>query len=357
MIKSRLKKEMSQLPKGRDFILTAAVLISAGAVSALMVRAESGSYVQLVFVLAVAVISRLTNGYLCGLIASVLGMFAANYAFTYPYFRLDFSTADYSVTFAAMLIVSVIIGMLTSQLKEQGRVQAEMEKEKMRGNLLRAVSHDIRTPLTSISGAASAILENKDKLDEKGLTELVTDIKDDAEWLIRMTENILTVTRIGDETGKISKVSEAAEEIISEAVIKFKRRYSVPVDIKIPEELMLIPMDATLIEQVIVNMLENSVLHGETTTLIRLTLSSDGENAVFSVADNGKGIDEKALPRLFGEYFVHAEEKSGDAKRNMGIGLSVCNTIIKAHGGKMAGENLPGGGAEFSFTLPLERTL
>lgn len=126
------------------------------------------------------------------------------------------------------------------------------------------------------------------------MMSLVTDIKEDAEWLIRMVENILTVTRISEETGTISKTPEAAEEIISEAVMKFRRRYDVPVEITIPDELMLIPMDAILIEQVIVNLLENSVLHGKTTTLIKLTLSSDGENAVFSVADNGSGINEKS---------------------------------------------------------------
>ena len=352
MQKFGLKKQLGALPERKDYILTLAVLAVACVLSGLLVNFDGSSYVQLIFVLAVAVISRFTNGYLCGLISSLLGMFAVNYAFTYPYFKLNFS-----ITFATMLLVSVIIGMLTSQMKEQSKVWAEMEKEKTRGNLLRAVSHDIRTPLTSISGAASAILENKDKLDEQGMMSLVTDIKEDAEWLIRMVENILTVTRISEETGTISKTPEAAEEIISEAVMKFRRRYDVPVEITIPDELMLIPMDAILIEQVIVNLLENSVLHGKTTTLIKLTLSSDGENAVFSVADNGSGINEKKLPMLFSGYFIHAEEQSGDVKRNMGIGLSVCLTIIKAHGGTMTAGNLPEGGAEFTFTLPLERAL
>ena len=357
MQKFGLKKQLGALPERKDYILTLAVLAVACVLSALLVNFDGSSYVQLIFVLAVAVISRFTNGYLCSLISSLLGMFAVNYAFTYPYFKLNFSITGYPVTFATMLLVSVIIGMLTSQLKEQSKVWAEMEKEKTRGNLLRAVSHDIRTPLTSISGAASAILENKDKLDEQGMMSLVTDIKEDAEWLIRMVENILTVTRISEETGTISKTPEAAEEIISEAVMKFRRRYDVPVEITIPDELMLIPMDAILIEQVIVNLLENSVLHGKTTTLIKLTLSSDGENAVFSVADNGSGINEKKLPMLFSGYFIHAEEQSGDVKRNMGIGLSVCLTIIKAHGGTMNAGNLPEGGAEFTFTLPLERAL
>lgn len=345
------------MPSLKDYLLTLAVLAGACILSEALVKLDINDYVQLIFVLAVALISRLTNGYLCGLIASLIGMFAVNFAFTYPYFRFNFFLTGYPVTFATFLIVSVIISMLTTQIKEQSRVWAEMEKEKNRGNLLRAVSHDIRTPLTSISGAASAILENRDKLDEDGVMDLVKDIKDDAEWLIRMVENILTVTRIGEETGKLTKNPEAAEEIISEAVMKFRKRNSVPVEITIPDELMMIPMDAILIEQVIVNIMENSVIHGKTTSLIKLSLSEENGSAVFRISDNGAGINEKELSSIFSGYFIHAEEQTGDVKRNMGIGLSVCMTIIKAHGGTLSAANLPGGGAEFTFTLPSERVL
>lgn len=146
MRKFSLKKQLGALPERKDYIFTLAVLGVACVLSALLVNFDGSSYVQLIFVLAVAVISRFTNGYLCSLISSLLGMFAVNYAFTYPYFKLNFSITGYPVTFATMLLVSVIIGMLTSQMKEQSKVWAEMEKEKTRGNLLRAVSHDIRTP-------------------------------------------------------------------------------------------------------------------------------------------------------------------------------------------------------------------
>ena len=345
------------MPSLKDYPLTLGVLACACIISAILIKLNVSDYAQLIFVLAVAVISRFTNGYLCGLIASLIGMFAVNFAFTYPYFRFNFSLTGYPVTFATFLIVSAIISMLTTQIKEQSRVWAEMEKEKTRGNLLRAVSHDIRTPLTSISGAASAILENRDKLDEEDVLDLVKDIKEDSEWLIRMVENILTVTRIGEETGKITKNPEAAEEMISEAVMKFRKRNSVPVEITIPDELMMIPMDAILIVQVIVNIMENSVIHGKTTSLIKLSLSEENGCAVFRISDNGAGLNEKDLGRIFGGYFIHSEEQTGDVKRNMGIGLSVCMTIIKAHGGSLSAGNLPDGGAVFTFTLPLERVL
>ena len=349
----KLGKLLSIMPRWYDYLLTAAILAAACIISIIIVSVDEESYVQLVFVLAVALVSRFTNGYLCGLMFSFIGMFAVNYAFTYPYFKVDFSYAGYSVTFSVMLIVSVMICMLTTQLKEQARIKTEMEKEKMRGNLLRSVSHDIRTPLTSISGAASAIAENMDKLDDKALMELVTDIKDDAEWLIRMVENILTVTRIGDETGTLCKNPEAAEEIISEAIIKFRKRYSIPVEITIPDELLLIPMDAILIEQVIINILENSVIHGKGATHITLSLAKDGEEAVFKIADNGCGIEKELIPKLFDGYMLHGDNGYGDAKRNMSIGLSVCSTIISAHGGTLKAENQHDGGAVFIFRLPL----
>lgn len=353
MKKYELKKYLKYFRPGlKDYIVTAIVIGIACLMGYVLLKIGGEHYIQLVFVLAVAVVSRFTNGYLCGLIASLAGMFAVNFAFTYPYFRLNFSMAGYPVIFATLLLVSVIISMLTTQIKQQSRMQAEMEKEKMRGNLLRAVSHDIRTPLTSISGAASAIIENRDKLNDDGVMDLVNDIKEDADWLICMVENILTVTRIGEETGEISKNIEAAEEIISEAVMKFKKRYDTKVKITIPDELMLIPMDAILIEQVIVNIMENSVVHGKNTTEISLSLSAENEFAVFCIADNGGGISDKVLPKLFDEYLIHAHEQQGDVKRNMGIGLSVCMTIIKAHGGAMSAKN-SSEGAVFTFTLPL----
>ena len=118
--------------------------------------------------------------------------------------------------------------------------------------------------------------------------------------------------------------------------------------VSVPDEMLFIPMDATLIEQVIINVLENAALHGKTTTCADVTLRSRGAQAVFMITDNGQGIAPEDLPRLFEGYFVHSDDS-----RNMGIGLSVCMSIIHAHGGEMTAENVPGAGARFTFTLPL----
>lgn len=350
---SRVKKYLTVLPGIKDIVITVCIFAAASIVGFLLTKIRGDCYVQLLFILCVVFISRFTNGYLCGLIASFAGTLAVNYAFTYPYFKLDFSVADYTISFVVMLTVSVIIGMTTTRLKDQNKIQAEIDREKISGNLLRAISHDIRTPLTSISGAVQGIIENRSKLDEDQLMSLLYDVRDEADRLVKMVENILTITRIREQTGEITKTPEAAEEIIGEAVRKFRKNRSIPVEIEIPAELLMIPMDPFLIEHVILNIMENSVIHGGA-TLISLSLAEENGKAVFRISDNGRGISEKMKDKLFTGDFLHADEKKGDAKMNMGIGLSVCSAIITAHGGSIYAGNTPEGGAEFTFTLPLD---
>ena len=137
--------------------------------------------------------------------------------------------------------------------------------------------------------------------------------------------------------------------------MKLGRRYpDVQISVRAPEELLLIPMDAILIEQVLINLMENAIQHGQTTTRLELHLRREDGLAVFEVADNGKGIAREAFPHLFEGYLSHTHEGHSDAKRNMGIGLSVCLSIVEAHGGTMEAENRAHGGAIFRFTIPLE---
>ncbi len=313
------------------------------------------TYVPMIFVLAVVLISRFTNGYLYGAFASVAAVFGVNYAFTFPYFHFDFSIAGYPITFFTMFSVSVIVSMLTTQIKEQEKMRAEIEKEKMRSNLLRAVSHDIRTPLTSIMGSASACLENYERLSDRKKIELMEDVRNEAQWLLRIVENLLSVTRIGGDKAKIEKEPEAVEEIIGEIIRKFKKRFpEAEIAIHIPPDIFFVPMDAILIEQVIINLLENAMIHGKPSH-ITVTIVKRGQFAVFTVEDDGAGIDEAVFPHLFSGYPHPSSPGDSNAKRNMGIGLSVCLSIIKAHGGTMTAKNRKTGGAMFQFTLPLEK--
>lgn len=333
------------------------IVILAAAILCLLLRLidDSDGYVSMIFLLAVLVISRITDGYFYGILASVVGVFGVNYAFTYPYLAFNFSISGYPITFISMLLVSVITSAMTTQIKQQEKLRADTEKEKMRGNLLRAVSHDLRTPLTSIVGATGAMIENDDMLTSEERKELLSEVKEDAEWLIRMVENLLSITRIGGEEAKINKEPEAVEEIVAESVRKFKKQFpGQTVSVSVPDELLMVPMDAILVEQVIINLLENAVLHGKGATKIQLTVRRTLSDAVIEVRDNGVGIKEEVFPHLFDGYFRQQSSNGNtDSKRNMGIGLSVCMSIVKAHGGMMGAENLPEGGAQFRFTLPL----
>ena len=337
----------------RDFLLFTLILASAVGLCFLLRLADSSDgFASPVFVLAVLLISRFTDGYLFGLLATVLSVICINYIFTYPYLEFNFTLSGYPLTFLTMLGVSLVTCTMTTKIKEQERLRVESEKEKMRANLLRSVSHDIRTPLTSIVGATSAVLETPG-LSKEEQRVFLEDARNEAQWLIRLVENLLSITRIGDENTQIRKEQEAAEEILGEAARKFRKRFPhIQVSVSAPDELLLVPMDAILIEQVLGNLLENAAIHGETTSQINLSVHREGQDAVFSVRDNGCGIPPKELPRLFDGTLGHSETPSGDGKRNMGLGLSVCMAIVRAHGGTMQAKNLSGG-AEFTFRLPL----
>lgn len=339
----------------RDLLISAVILTcSFGLCSLLRLADSSDGFASPVFVLAVLLISRLTTGYLFGLIASVLSVVCVNFVFTYPYWTVNFTLSGYPLTFLTFLMVSVMTCTLTAQAKEQARLRAENEKEKMRANLLRSVSHDIRTPLTAILGATSAVLESPG-MSPADRQVLLEDVRDDAQWLIRVVENLLSITRIGGDQAQIAKSPEAAEEVLGEAAQKFRRRFpQIDVSVSVPESLLLVPMDPILIGQVLSNLLENAVIHGQTTTQIRLSVRQEHEFACFSVRDNGVGIPEKSLPTLFDGTLKQSETSGGDGKRNMGLGLSVCLAIVRAHGGTMEARNLDRG-AEFFFRLPLNK--
>ena len=338
-------------------ILITIVILALAAVFCFWLQglSESDTHVPLLFVLAVVLVSRFTEGYAYGILASMIAVIGVNYVFTYPYFEINFNLTGYPLTFLAMLAVAVLVSALTTQIKEKEQIRLEIEREKMRGNLLRAVSHDIRTPLTSIVGATSLLLDNEKELSREQKIEFVQDIRSEAQWLIRIVENLLSITRIGDgsDSAKIDKVDEVIEEIIGSAVLKLKKRFpEIEISVKLPDDLVIVPMDGILIEQVLVNLLENAALHGKTTSRIEIAVEEDEEQVKVSVEDNGQGIREEVMPGIFKGMMQPEEGKESDSKRNMGIGLSVCKTIIKAHKGNMTAENAKDSGARFTFWLP-----
>ncbi|MEG1523418.1 MAG: sensor histidine kinase KdpD [Clostridia bacterium] len=259
----------------------------------------------------------------------------------------------------------MFLGMIASQVAmalerqrlsdEQQKIMITSENEKMRSNLLRAISHDLRTPLTGILGACSAVRDSAEKLDSETEDKMLASIQDEAQWLIRMVENLLSVTRISEGAASIHKTMEAVEEVIGAAVCRVKKRFSSrQIRVTVPEKFIEVPMDATLIEQVIINLLENAIRFSPEETVVEIRLREEGMSAVLEVLDNGHGVADEDLPNLF-DPLLHGKSKTADSSRGMGIGLSLCMSIIQAHGGKLEAENRREGGAVFRFTLPMER--
>lgn len=331
------------------------MLLASGTASLLQTAPSTDIYVPLLFVLAVLITAMMTEGYFFGVLASVTSVFAVNWAFTYPYMEVNFSIYGYPLTFMTMLAVGIAVSALTSRLKEQERIKAESDREKMRANLLRAISHDLRTPLTSISGNIGVVLDGGDSMPAEQSRELLNDAKNDAEWLRRMVENLLSITRMTDEsTVTLEMQAEMLEEVISETVVNFKKRNpDIAVSVKVPDTLFFVQMDAMLIEQVLLNLMDNAAVHGKTTTRIDITATTEKEFVLISIKDNGRGIDNRIIDHLFDGTLPFDNSHSSDSSRQMGIGLSVCKAIVKAHGGRIYAFNPKEGGAEFSFTLPL----
>lgn len=310
-----------------------------------------------IYVLAVFLISLTTRGYLYGIVASLLGVFAVNYAFTFPFFAFNFAMPENLCSALIMLIITIMTSALTTKIMQQEKIKAESEKETMRANLLRAVSHDLRTPLTSIYGSCSVITENYDRLSKEQKLKLLGEMSEDAEWLIQMVENLLSVTKIDGQRIDVVKTPTVLEELIDAVVVKFHKRYpKQEVQVDIPEDFINIPMDAMLIQQVIINILENAVQHAKGMRELSLRVFVSGGQVIFEIADDGCGIPSERLDSLFTGYLETKILSADTKKHNMGIGLSVCATIIKAHGGSIFAENRKSGGAVFRFALDLEDT-
>ena len=332
------------------FYIAIAFIVS----EAIEARYTTAPLIPMIFTLAVFLTALSTHGYIYGFVASLGSVLIVNYAFIFPFYKFNFVIAENIMTALVMLAVTTITSTLTTRLRHQEQLRAESEKEFMRANLLRAISHDLRTPLTSIYGASSAIMENYDVLSKAQQIKLLSEMKEDSEWLIRMVENLLSITRIGNEEGaSLVKVPVVLEELTEEVITKFHKYYpNQKISVRIPEEFIRISMDALLIEQVLMNLFENAVQHAHGMKKLEFYIYLQGEEAVFEVVDDGLGISEDTMENLFDGNNDKKSGNIGDHKRSLGIGLSVCATIIKAHGGEIMAENRVGGGALFRFTLP-----
>lgn len=326
-----------------------------GAGFLLQTTSATDSLLTAVFVLGAFLVSLFTDGYAYGIIFSLVSVVAVNFAFTFPYFQVNFTIPENLAAAIIMMVVAVLTCTLTTKLKRQEAIKARGEKEKMRADLLRAISHDLRTPLTTIYGASSAIVENSADFSEEQKLKMLQGIKEDAQWLTRMVENLLSITRLDGKNVTIIKTPTVLEEFIDSVLIKFQKRYPAQdVIVELPDEFIMIPMDAMLIEQVVANILDNAVQHAEGMTQLSLKVFTIGDKSVFEIRDDGCGIAPERLKHIFEGYY-HEDSIPSDSRRsNAGIGLSVCSAIIKAHGGHIQAQNRRNGGTLFRFTLDME---
>lgn len=265
------------------------------------------------------------------------------------------SLSDNTITYISLMMSQVAMALERQYLSDnQHRMMVEAEKETMRANLLRAVSHDLRTPLTGMIGASETLANNLETLQKEEQLKLITYIYEDSNWLLNMVENLLSVTRINEDGFTVKKVPEPLEEVVSESILRVKKRYKdAKIKVEVPKEYLLIPMDATLIEQVIINLIENALKHSEALLPVELKVTKEKSLVVFQILDHGKGLPKNRIDYIFDGY-TPTPNGASDSSKGSGIGLTICKTIISAHGGTITARNGLNSGAIFTFCLPLK---
>jgi two-component system sensor histidine kinase KdpD len=237
--------------------------------------------------------------------------------------------------------------------EEASDTQVRMETERLRNSLLSSVSHDLRTPLATITGAASTILESGSRLSDQTRQELLESVREEAERLNRLVQNLLEMTRLESGALELRKDWHSLEEVIGAALSRLgKRLAGRRVTTRVPPDLPLVPMDDVLVEQVLVNLLDNAIKYTPAGSPIDIIATATDRGATVEVADRGPGLPRGDEDRVFEKFY---RGQPGDG-RGAGLGLSICQGIVKAHGGRIWAQNVPEGGVAFLFTLPLAGT-
>lgn len=238
--------------------------------------------------------------------------------------------------------------------EEKQSIELETQRERLRANLLRAISHDLRTPLTSISGNAGILMEKSISLEEEKKQEIYASIYDDSMWLVNLTENLLSITRIENGTMQLRLGAELVEDVFREALSHLDRKAADRhISTEVEDPLLMAKMDGRLIVQVIVNIVNNAVKYTPEGSHICLSARKEGNLVYIRISDDGPGISEEAGQHLF-DMFYTADAGKGDSRRGLGLGLSLCKSIVEAHGGTIWAAGNEPHGSIFSFTLPLE---
>ena len=235
--------------------------------------------------------------------------------------------------------------------KEAAAILAE--NERLRANLLRSVSHDLRTPLMSISGNAGALMTNEKRYSEETRHRLYTDIYEDSLWLTDLVENLLASTRLEVDSARLRLSGELIEDIFAEAVAHVHTDSEHTIRIEPMSEMLMVRADSRLIVQVLVNLIGNALKYTPPGSTVRLSAKRQDADAILTVADDGPGISREEKEKVFDMFYV-GNNPASSGRKSLGLGLALCRTIVNAHGGRIWVEDNSPHGAVFSFTLPLE---
>lgn len=281
-------------------------------------------------------------------LASFLSVAAFDYCFVPPGGTFAVQDVEYVITFGVMLAVSLLISTLTVRLREQSeaRHQAALSAqfEKVRGDLLSSVSHDLRTPLASIEGAASGLLEQAD-LNPRA-RDLAQTVVEESERMARLIRNLLDMTRFEGGAIQLDLDWHSLEELVGSAIIRTERLFVNPVQANLPQDLPLMRVDGVLIEQALINLIENSARHGGREVRVQISAHQTARSVVLEIFDNGPGIPVERRGDLFEKF----QRKGGNG---FGLGLAICRAVATAHGGTIAVGDSGGHGAKFVLALPM----
>jgi two-component system sensor histidine kinase KdpD len=310
--------------------------------------------IAMLYVLAVVIIAlRFSRG--PAIAASLLSVLAFDIAFVPPRGTLTVDDAQYLLTFAIMLAVGLIISGLVDSVRRQAAAQAalsvEAETERIRSTLLASISHDLRTPLAVIAGASSSLAQSGDRLSATDRAALATSVFEESRRMSEHVAKVLQMTRLETGAIKLERDWVSLSELVGTVLARLRERMSAHrVIVELPEDLPLVKVDAPLIEQVLVNLLENCARHTPAGTVVRVYARRTGQQVTVTVEDYGDGIAEGDLERVFSKF--HQGNVEGGP--GIGLGLAICRAIVRLHGGKTWAERVSGGGTAFRFTLPVE---
>jgi len=339
-------RDAEPLQGAKSYGLAVLIVVLATAINAGLAPYLAPTNLAMVYLLGVAyVASRCPPG--PSILASFLGVLTFDFVFVHPSGTLAVSDVEYVFTFLVMLVVSLLISTLTLRLREQSRARAgatlRAEVEQMRGDLLSAVSHDLRTPLASIEGSAEALLRQRDLTDQS--RGLAMTIQEESARMGRLIRNLLDMTRV---QGKIDLDLDwyAPDELIANAIARTASLFDHPPKLASGSDVALVRVDGVLMEQVMVNLLENAARYAGRASHVEIDVSVDGAVVQIDVSDDGPGLAPETASRIF-------ERFEGTDSRGFGLGLAICRAAIEAHGGTIGASNGARGGAKFTIRLPL----